>query len=225
LMAALKLALFFALGVRSVSSDERPPPAQRATDTPQLVGPATEKRFPPLQVGEGFRATLFACDPPVEYPSVIALGPRLGAVFVAHDYMTGLGTKIIRRDEIRILEDTDGDSYADRSTKYAEGFNSIQGLAYYDGAVFVMHAPFLTSLRNTDGDGVSDERRDLIQGLGLPPEENDTRLHSANGVVAGHDGWLYLALAVRPQTRSIVRRREAVGRLRNVRHVDRLSPR
>ena len=47
-----------------------------AEDKP-LTGPQTEKRFPPLQVGEGFRATLFACDPLVEYPSVIALGPRL----------------------------------------------------------------------------------------------------------------------------------------------------
>lgn len=40
-------------------------------------------------------------------------------------------------------------------------------------------------------------RLDLIKGLGLPPEENSNRLHCANGVVAGHDGWLYLALGDR----------------------------
>jgi putative membrane-bound dehydrogenase-like protein len=171
--------------------------ASLASYAQDSVGPATEKRFPPLVVPEGFKATLFACDPLVEYPSVIAIGPRYGTLFVAHDYVTGLGVEIVRRDEIRLLDDTNRDGYADRSTVYAGGFNSIQGLAYSDGAVYVMHAPLLTALRDTDGDGVADERRDLIKGLGLPPEENSNRLHCANGVAVGHDGWLYLALGDR----------------------------
>ena len=94
------------------------------------VGPATEKRFPPMVLPVGFKATLFACDPLVEYPSVIALGPRASTLFVAHDYVTGLGVEITRRDEVRLLQDTDGDGYADKSTRYAGGFNSIQGLAF-----------------------------------------------------------------------------------------------
>jgi putative membrane-bound dehydrogenase-like protein len=161
---------------------------------PPRTGPDTEKRFPPLRVPAGFKATLFACDPLVEYPSAIALGPRPGTLFVAADYMTGLGTDIVRRDEVRLIEDTDGDGYADKATVFAGGLNSVQGLAYHDGTLYVMHAPFLTALRDTDGDGRADERKDLLTGLGLPPEENPVRLHCANGVVAGHDGWLYLAL-------------------------------
>src|SRR5438094_10224452 len=86
---------------------------------PNKTGPETEKRFPPLKVPAGFKATLFACDPLIEYPSVIALGPRPGSVFVAIDYMTGLGTDIVRRDEIRLVEDTDGDGYADKATMFA----------------------------------------------------------------------------------------------------------
>jgi glucose/arabinose dehydrogenase len=168
--------------------------AQRAFGEPPLTGPETEKRFPPLQVADGFRATLFACDPLIEYPSVLSLGPRPGSMFLAHDYLTGLGIDIVRRDEVRLVEDTDGDGYADKSTVYAAEFQSIQGLAFHDGTVYVMHAPLLTALRDTDGDGVADERRDLLRGLGLPPEENPPRLHCANGVVMGHDGWLYLAL-------------------------------
>jgi len=156
-----------------------------------------DSRFPPLKVPEGFRATLFAADPLIEYPSVIALGPRPGSVFVPHDYMTGLGTEIVRRDEIRLVEDSDGDGRADRSTLYAGGFNSIQGLAWHDGTVFAMHAPFLTALRDTDGDGKADERRDLLSGLGWVPEKAPDRLHCANGVTVGHDGWLYLALGDR----------------------------
>jgi putative membrane-bound dehydrogenase-like protein len=161
------------------------------------TGPETEKRFPALQVPEGFKATLFACDPLVEYPSVIALGPKPGTLFVAHDYLTGLGFEIVCPDEVRLLADTDGDRYADESTVYAKGFHSIQGLAYDHGTVFVMHAPLLSALKDANGDGIADERRDLLNGLGLPPEENPNRLHCANGVVAGHDGWLYLALGDR----------------------------
>ena len=171
------------LTILSAHSAERPP-----------TGPETEKRFPPLQVPEGFQATLFACDPFIEYPSVIALGPHLGSVFLAHDYMTGLGTEIVRRDEIRLIEDTDQDGYADKSTVYAGGFNSIQGLSYHSGTVYAMHSPYLTALRDLNGDGVADERHDLLTGLGLPPEDNPLRLHCANGVTVGHDGWLYLAL-------------------------------
>jgi putative heme-binding domain-containing protein len=161
---------------------------------PPITGPETEKRFPPLKLAAGFRATLFACDPFIEYPSAIALGPTAGSLFVAVDYMTGLGTEIVRRDEIRLIQDTDGDGYADKSTVYAGGFNSIEGLTYHDGVVFAMHSPYLTALRDVDGDGVADERRDIVSGLGLPPEENPPRLHCANGIVWGHDGWLYLAL-------------------------------
>src|SRR6187431_3000678 len=104
----------------------------RAADEPHRTGPATERRFPPLKVPPGFKATLFACDPLIEYPSVIAAGPKPNQLFVAVDYMTGLGEEIIRRDEIRLIEDTDGDGYADKSTVYATGFNSIQGIAYHD---------------------------------------------------------------------------------------------
>src|SRR5437588_7590204 len=86
---------------------------------PPRSGPQTEKRFPPLKVPAGFKATLFACDPLIEYPAAISIGPRPGAIFAAVDYMTGLGTEIVRRDEIRLVEDTDGDGYADKATVFA----------------------------------------------------------------------------------------------------------
>src|SRR5688572_22182718 len=148
-----------------------------AAQEPMRTGSETEKRFPPLKVPPGFKATLFACDPLIEYPSVLALGPRPNSIFLAHDYMTGLGEKIVRRDEVRLVEDRDGDGYADTSTVWAGGFNSIQGLAYDGGRVYVMHSPFLTVLRDHNGDGMPDERRDILTGLGWPPEKAPDRLH------------------------------------------------
>jgi putative membrane-bound dehydrogenase-like protein len=159
--------------------------------------PKAEKRFPPLRVPEGFQATLFARDPMIAYPSVIARGPRPGSLFVAADYLTGLGTGLERHDEVRLIEDTDGDGRADRMTVFATGLNSVQGLAYHDGTLYVMHSPYLSALRDTDGDGKADRRDDLLTGIGLAPEQDQIRLHNANGVVAGHDGWLYLAMGDR----------------------------
>lgn len=186
---AASAALVFALlGCLGLADNEQEAPR---------TGPATEKRFPPLKLPDGFSATLYACDPLIEYPSVIAAGPRPGTLFVAIDFMTGLGTEIVRRDEVRLLEDTDNDGYADKATVYADKFNSIQGLASHGAAVYVMHAPYLTVLRGTDKDGKAEQRVDLLKGLGLPPEEDQIRLHNANGVVIGHDGWLYLALGDR----------------------------
>src|SRR5579864_779778 len=73
-----------------------------AEDELPRTGPDTEKRFPPLKVPPGFKATLFACDPLVEYPSAAAAGPRAGSIYVAVDYVSGLGAEIVRRDEIRL---------------------------------------------------------------------------------------------------------------------------
>src|ERR1700730_3006367 len=93
--------------------------AEEPTNAPPKTGPTTEKRFPPLKVPDGFKATLFACDPLIEYPSVIAVGPRPGSFFVTICCMSGLGMKIVRRSEIRLIEDTDGSGYADKATVYA----------------------------------------------------------------------------------------------------------
>jgi putative membrane-bound dehydrogenase-like protein len=170
------------------------PSVALAVEDVTRTGQSAAKRFPPLKVPRGFQATLFACDPMMAYPSAIAAGPRDGSIFVAVDYLSGLGPEIVRRDEIRLIEDVDGDGHADKASVYASGFNSIQGLAFLDGTLFVMHAPFLSALRDADGDGTAEVHRDLLAGLGLPPEQNPPRLHCANGVVVGHDGWLYLAL-------------------------------
>ena len=65
------------------------------------------------------------------------------------DPTLGVVRPIGDRDRIRLLISvTDGDGYADKATVFAKGFNSIQGLAYHAGTLYVMHAPFLTALRD-----------------------------------------------------------------------------
>src|SRR3954466_10389587 len=103
-----------------------PPLKKGATPNPPPTVPKRKKPSPPLRVPAGFKATLFACDPLIEYPSVLSVGPRPGAVFVAIDNMAGFAPDTDRKSEIRLVEDTGGDGYADRATVVAGGFNSIQ---------------------------------------------------------------------------------------------------
>ncbi|MFP6601381.1 MAG: hypothetical protein VB862_02525, partial [Pirellulaceae bacterium] len=92
--AGLLLAAVALLAADLVTPQDKQAPATSEAAGADQVGPETEKRFPPLTVPDGFKATLFACDPLVEYPSVIAIGPEPGTLFVAHDYVTGLGVDI-----------------------------------------------------------------------------------------------------------------------------------
>ena len=61
--------------------------------------------------------------------------------------------------------------------------------------LYVVHAPFLSAFRDTDGDGKADARVDLITGLGPKlPGFNGINDHIASGVRLGMDGFLYIAV-------------------------------
>src|SRR2546426_11146274 len=53
----------------------------RGTDAPNRT--ADRKTLSAAATAGRLKATLFACDPVIEYPSAIALGPRPGTLFVA----------------------------------------------------------------------------------------------------------------------------------------------
>ena len=66
--------------------------------------------------------------------------------------------------------------------------------AVFDGeALYVSHPPFVTALRDTDGDGIAEDRRTLVRGLGFGLDFRGAD-HTTNGVEMGIDGWLYVAV-------------------------------
>jgi putative heme-binding domain-containing protein len=69
-------------------------------------------------------------------------------------------------DKLIVLEDTDGDGRADKSTVFAGGLNMPMGLELGDGGAYVGVANELIFLRDTDGDLKADERRVLLSGFG-----------------------------------------------------------
>ncbi len=78
---------------------------------------------------------------------------------------------------------------------FADRLWSVMGLEWADGTLYVVHAPFLSAFRDTDGDGRADERVDLITGLGpTVPGFSGMNDHVASGIRLGMDGFLYIAV-------------------------------
>jgi quinoprotein glucose dehydrogenase len=102
-------------------------------------------------------------------------------------------------DQVRLLEDRDGDGKADRSTVFADGFNNpldglAAGLIARDGDVYLTCIPNLWRLRDTDGDGKADQREALLHGFGV----NAAFLgHDLHGLCWGPDGRLYFSIGDR----------------------------
>ncbi len=70
------------------------------------------------------------------------------------------------RDRIVVLEDTDHDGQADRSTVFDDQLHMPLGLELGDGGVYVGAADQLLFLKDTDGDGKADMRRVIFSGFG-----------------------------------------------------------
>ena len=70
-------------------------------------------------------------------------------------------------DKLFILEDTDGDGRADKSTVFAKGLTMPMGFALGHGGVFLGEGSDILFLTDTDGDDRADTREVLLTGFGL----------------------------------------------------------
>ncbi len=102
-------------------------------------------------------------------------------------------------DQVRLLEDKDGDGKADRALVFAGDFKGpLDGLASgviaRDGDVYLTCIPNLWRLRDEDGDGKAEVRQALLHGFGV----NAAFLgHDLHGLVWGPDGKLYFSVGDR----------------------------
>ncbi|WP_397384792.1 GDSL-type esterase/lipase family protein, partial [Prosthecobacter sp.] len=70
------------------------------------------------------------------------------------------------KDRLIILEDTDNDGRADKSTVWANNLHIPLAFEFGDGGVYVSDEPHLTFLKDTDGDGKADFSRQVFTGFG-----------------------------------------------------------
>lgn len=89
---------------------------------------------------------------------------------------------------IALLEDRDGDGRFERRTEFAAGLTYPNGLALWRGGVVVTCAPDILYLRDTDGDGVADERSVWLTGFDTA---KSTQLRTSHPTL-GLDGKFYV---------------------------------
>lgn len=161
------------------------PAAASVASLPSVLSP--EQQMAAFTVAEGYEMNLFASEEQgVAKPTQFSWDER-GRLYVACSptYPQALpGVK--PSDFILVLEDTDGDGKADKSTRFAEGLTMVQGVEPGDGGVYVCDFDQLLHLKDTNGDGKADVKRVLFSGFGI----GDTH-QLVNSICHGPDGTLW----------------------------------
>ncbi len=145
-----------------------------------------------LAVVDGYRVELIASEPLVNSP-VAAEWSATGELFVCE--MRGYSED---RDDglsrISRLIDEDDDGVYDHSTVYADGLLWPTAILPYRGGLFVGDAPNLWYMKDTDGDGVADQKAVVLTGFSVSNVQGlmnsfrwglDNRIHVAVGTSGG----------------------------------------
>ncbi|MCB1225874.1 MAG: hypothetical protein KDK99_08710, partial [Verrucomicrobiales bacterium] len=114
---------------------------------------------------EGFEVQLWAKEPLISNPCAMAFDTQ-GRLFVGMGPQWRAPAPDSPKDQIVILEDRDGDGMAESKKVFAEGFNSVQSIAWRGRDLWVANSPDLTVVRDTDGDDVADEYVKVFTDLG-----------------------------------------------------------
>jgi len=123
-----------------------------------------------FQIGDGFEVNLFASEeqfPELRAPVQIAFDARgrLWVVTMPSFPHTVPGQP--QEDLIVVLEDTNRDGRADSLTAFAGGFDALDGIAFTAEGPLVSEQSRHWQLRDTDGDGHADLKREALRGLDL----------------------------------------------------------
>jgi putative membrane-bound dehydrogenase-like protein len=121
----------------------------------------------PLDLPDGFAATLVATPPLIAHPVMAAPGEP-GVLYVCD--MAGVNLNKAELDAQRPnrvvrLADTNGDGIYDKHTVFADKLTFPNGGVWLDGSLYVCSAPGVWKFTDRDGDGVADERTAIASGF------------------------------------------------------------
>jgi putative membrane-bound dehydrogenase-like protein len=148
---------------------------------------------PSPKVPDGFVIELVAKAPDLLWPSAVHCLDD-GSLLVAEDMMDMPGPADQPVDRLFLLRFQPDGTFT--KTLFADRLYAVMGIQQIDDAIYVMNMPHLTVLRDVDGDGVADQRQELLSDLGPPAPGwpggfND---HIVSGIRLGMDGYLYVSV-------------------------------
>ena len=126
-----------------------------------------------LTVPPGYVVDRVAAAPLVQRPTSASFDER-GRLYVVDS----------DANHVAVLEDVNADGRFDKSSVFADNLPSARGLLWHDGFVYVASGATLWRLRDADGDGVCDERKQLLTGFAAD---------AVHGACVGPDGLLYIS--------------------------------
>ena len=126
-----------------------------------------EKELAAFEVLEGFEVNLFADESNGIGNPLSVRWDTAGRMYVAcSDVYPQIEPGTLVDDKIIRLVDTDNDGRADKSNVFARGLNIPTGMEVGHDRVYVGQGTELLELRDTNGDGVADQRKVLLSGFG-----------------------------------------------------------
>lgn len=138
---------------------------------------------PVFTVAPGFEVSLWAENPLLAKPIQMNFDTQ-GRLWVASSEVypqIAPGEKA--NDKVIILQDTQGKGVADKATVFADGLLIPTGVEPGDGGVYVGQSTQLLHFKDTDGDGVADEKRVVLSGFGT--EDTHHILHTLRWAPSG----------------------------------------
>ena len=141
-----------------------------------------------IQVPDGFSVQLAAGPPLVTHPTMACFDDA-GRLFVCNNAGVNMTNQELEEklpNSIVMLTDQDHDGRFDSSTLFADKMTFPMGGVWHDGALYVASPPNIWRLRDTDDDGVADERTAIVSKFGY--NGNAASIH---GCFFGPDGRLY----------------------------------
>ena len=147
-----------------------------AAAAPAQAQNSPEAELKTLKVPAGFRVGLFASEPMITNPSAIDVDTK-GRVWVAEIQFYRRAAKTPPADQIKVLEETDGDGRADKATVFAEGILAPMSICVAGSKVYVATSPDLWVFEDRNGDLKADgPPKRLMTGFG---GANTTTAHTA----------------------------------------------
>ncbi|MDB6079947.1 MAG: rane-bound dehydrogenase domain protein, partial [Akkermansiaceae bacterium] len=169
-----------------------PEPAVR---TESAVAAHTDQPLPKFTVADGYEINLWAENPMLHKPTQMNFDAS-GRLWVAssEDYpQVEVGQTA--NDQIIVLQDTDGSGKATQAKVFATGLLIPTAVIPGDGGCYVGQSTDLLHFKDTDGDGVADEKRRVLSGFGT----EDTH-HDIHTLRRGPDGKLWVNQSIYTRT-------------------------